>query len=735
MNTVEKAIDFLDVEIGKKETGSTLSFEDYLDIVRQDPKATLRSIFQLFHDMVKSYVGEGIDEYPNDPESIGFVKYDMSKLLVEGADNPYLADRLFANRFMRQVGSLRQGFQQNRVYAYIGPSGCGKSTFMNNLLRSFENYTNSKEGRMFELVWEIDESLFIPDSETHETFTISCPSHDHPILIIPKEYRVKLLSKLLLDEMEHFKEKQYDWLFRGEVCAICKSLFGAAFEKLGSMQKVRGLIRARPYRFDRKIGEGISVFNPGDKPIFGMSGDLRPSPYFTNKQLQEKLIKTFGPSTVRYLYSYLAKTNNGVYVLMDVKMNNQDRLTELHNVISEGVHKVGDTEEQINSLFFALMNPEDQELLKEKKMESLQGRIHFSSIPFILEPSTEVNIYLNNFGESIRKHFLPRILENFARVIVSSRIGENSPTLKDWIPNMDKYASFCDKYGRLLRMEIYGGVIPGWLSEEDRKKFDAARRRDLISEGEHEGEKGFSGRQSIRLFNDFFNRYSAKAGLINMDNVTEFFKEHIGKEMRDNYLPQKGFLDSLVKSYNYTVLTQVKESLYFYNPQQIEEDVLHYIWAVSKNPGSKTVCPFTEKEMEVTIGFLELMATRISGKEKSDAAALEYAMGIQKKVAALVQNESNIRKTIRQSKLYIELFDDYARNLKEKVLQPFANNQNFKDAIRFFGTKEFEAFDARLKEHVSHMMKNLQEKFGYTEQGAKEIVLYVLEHKLHEEFK
>ena len=34
---------------------------------------------------------------------------------------------------------------------------------------------------------------------------------------------------------------------------------------------------------------------------------------------------------------------------------------ELHNIISEGVHKVEDIEENVNSLFLALMNPEDRE--------------------------------------------------------------------------------------------------------------------------------------------------------------------------------------------------------------------------------------------------------------------------------------------------------------------------------------------------------------------------------------
>lgn len=735
MSAVHEALTFLHEEIEKKEKIPTLSFGEYLALVKENPKTALRSIFQLFHDMVKGCVDEGADEYPDDPESIGFVKYDTSRLLVEGADTPFIADRLFANRFMRQAETLCQGFQQNRVYAYLGPSGCGKSTFLNNLLRSFEKYVNSKEGRIFEVIWKIDAG------ETGETLTIPCPSHDYPLLMIPKEQRVEFLKKLLGKEFDHFREKEYDWLSRGEVCTICKSIFWASYEKWGSLDKVLAFLKARPYKFDRRVGEGISIFNPGDKQVFGTAGGRQPSPYFTNREIQEQLDKLFGINTARYIYSHLAKTNNGIYVLMDVKMNNEDRLMELHNVISEGVHKVSDIEEQVNSLFFALMNPEDQELFKEKKLESLQGRIQYGNIPFVLEPATEVNIYLNAFGEGIKKHFLSHILENFAKVIVGSRMEPQSKTLKEWIPNLTSYRKYCDADGLLLRMEIYSGVIPDWLSEEDRKRFNSQRRRALIAEGEIFAKKdggkvrGFSGRESLAYFNDFLNRYSKRVHLITVDNLRDFFTDVIPKDVRDDKLPPKGFLDSLIGSYEFTILNEVKESLYFYNSEQIEEDVLHYLWAVSKNPGSETECPFTGKKMEVTIDFLKLMATRITGQEKTDNAALQYANEIQKKYSVLLLGESHVRQTIRQSKLYTELFDDYARNIKEKVLQPFQNNQNFKDAIRFFGTKEFEAFDSRLKEHVSYMMKNLMEKFGYTEQGAKEICLYVIDKKLAEKFK
>ncbi|MEK7090100.1 MAG: serine protein kinase PrkA, partial [Patescibacteria group bacterium] len=378
MPGVRDAVKYLDSEVGKIEKRVTLSWEEFLELAASRPERVLRNIFQLFYDMVKNYVGEGVDEYPDDPESIGFVKYDCRRLFAEKSDNPFFADRLFANRFIRQIESLRQGFQQNRIYCYEGPSGCGKSTFLNNLLGTFAEYTKTKEGQIFEVLWEIDEGLFFPDNRDSKKLIIPCPSHDYPVLMVPKGLRVDFLKKLLGDDSEAglkiLKNKENEWIITGEICTICKSIFELSLEKLGSIDKVFKMLKARPYNFDRRLGQGVSIFNPGDQSMWGHDNGRPQGEILTSKPVQESLDKLFGASRVKYAFSSLARTNNGIYVVMDVKGHNEGRLLELHNVISEGVHKVGEIEEQVNSLFFALMNPEDKEVFEETEKDNHAAR-------------------------------------------------------------------------------------------------------------------------------------------------------------------------------------------------------------------------------------------------------------------------------------------------------------------------------------------------------------------------
>ena len=52
------------------------------------------------------------------PEEFDFTAYDCDKLFVEGSEEPYFTDMLFANRFMKQMDSLRHGAQQNKIYIF-----------------------------------------------------------------------------------------------------------------------------------------------------------------------------------------------------------------------------------------------------------------------------------------------------------------------------------------------------------------------------------------------------------------------------------------------------------------------------------------------------------------------------------------------------------------------------------------------------------------------------------------
>jgi predicted Ser/Thr protein kinase len=756
MAHIKKALQHLTRSISEHEQHPVIPLEEFVNILVSRPHAVIRNVFQVFYDMIKSYVGEGVDEYPDDPETINFVSYDCRRLFIENSDHPFFADRLFANRLIRHVESMQSGAQQNKIYIFKGPPGSGKSTFLNNLLTKFEEYANTDEGMRFETVWRLDRKKLgrFPEREvnqfldklsnlldeyelnqqeilearsslhaTDDYIEVPCPSHDNPLLMIPKAYRRPFFDDLFRNDefkWKLFTEKEYEWVFKDSPCTICSALYEALLARLKQPTEVYQLIHARPYRFNRRLGEGISVFNPGDQPMM--------QTVLTNEMLQRRVDDLLRDSNqVKYIFSRFARTNNGIYALMDIKSHNAERLIELHNIISEGVHKVEDLEENVNSLFLALMNPEDEKAIEG--FPSFSDRIEYISIPYIMDLNTEVEIYRNIFGRHIDTSFLPRVLHNFARVIISTRMNLRSDALLEWIGDPDKYSRYCDWNLHLLKMEIYTGYIPAWLSEEDRKLLTAKRRRSIIAESEDEGEHGLSGRDAIKIFNEFYSTYVRKDRLISMTTLHNYFT--VTRKDLLALIPE-GFLDALMRNYNYAILQEVKESLYYYNEEQISRDIQNYMFAVNFEPGAVETCRFTGERLAISEEFMAGIEARLLGAGAEVLTRLAFRKDTQKEYASRTLTQEIMLEglPITETKLYAYLYERYVHNLKEKVLEPFLENENFRRAIKDFDTEAFKTYDKRIRSDVAFLITNLGKKFSYSKLGAKEVCIYVIDNDL-----
>jgi predicted Ser/Thr protein kinase len=761
--SVDQALELLNKNITDYQRLKPIAFQEFLGLLNARPSQILRNIFQSFHDMIKSYVDEPEESITGDLEKLKFTNYDCTRLFVEDSVNPYFPDMLFTNRLMKQMEYLRHGAQQNRIYIFYGPHGCGKSTFLNNLLKKYEKYANTEEGLRYEVVWRLnikklqdkDKSVMTMSTfekliqyvETEkntgaETKTdefsfvgsdrdyieIPCLSHDNPFLVIPKEQRRGVLDELIKnDEFKWrlFTEKEYEWVFKEEVCTICSSIYQSLMERFGNPTEVFKMLYARPYYFNRRIGNGISVFNPGDQPL--------QENVISNQMLQNKINALFQDSNlINYIGSNFAKINNGIYALMDIKSHNVERMVELHNIISEGVHKVENLEEQVNSLFFALMNPEDKRNIRD--FPSFDDRIQYIDIPYVLDVQTEVKIYLNIFGRHIEGSFLPMVLENFARIIICTRIGKKSLALEEWIKKPDKYINFCDETFMLLKMEIFSGNIPKWLDDDDVKALDQNMLKKIIAESEIYGKEGLSGRDSIKIFDQFYSQYAKENRLINMPALCTFFKKL--DDQPKKIIPQ-GFLSSLLRMYDYGILQQVKEALYYYNEDQIAKDIKNYISAVTNEFDSVVNCIFTGEELHVTEAFLESIENRLLSEDMEKKRREDIRIDVLKEYTTrTLTHEIMIEgKNILETRLFGSLYERYVHNLKKRVLEPFIDNENFRNAIKDFDTENFKSHDKRIKKDVKFLMDNLSSKFGYTQQGANETCIYVIDNGLANKFK
>lgn len=753
MSTTQKSMHQLGEKLRNKELRPPMPFESFLDLAKENPRLIFRDIFQLFYDMVHYYVDEDTSS-TDDNSLIDFEQYNFSNLFEKDCDNPFFSDGLFANRFIKLTDGFKKGVQNKNIFLFEGPPGSGKSTFLNNLLQKFEEYSRTPEGTSYEIYWRLDvkklggyqrvealmqhltiendepeaEARYTPfkvqaESFPHEFVEFSCPNHDHPILLIPKSLRYDFLDQLITDtqfKKELFNEKEYEWVFKDVACSICTSLYTHLLDILGDPLAVFEMVGARKAIFNRQFGEGVTVFNSSD-PIY--------KGYITSPTIQSMLNALLKTDKVNYIHSNLARTNNGILALMDIKEHNVKRLMKLHGIISDGVHKVGLIEERIKSLFVGLVNPQDK--FHYEDIPSFKDRIINVNVPYVLDYKTEVRIFKNKFGENIDALFLPQVLDNVAKIIVSSRLNQDSPTIRRWIKNPERYRKYLDENYLLLKMEIYAGNIPNWLSDEDMKRFDRKIQKKIMEESEQEGHFGFSGRQSLNIFNEFFTKYAKADKLITMDTVEAYFS----KNRLHDELPQ-GFIESLRDMYDFEILQQIKESIYSYNRSNISKDIQNYLFAINFETGDTKTSPYTNDIIEISDEYFRKFEVVILGAESTNRERRFFRQDtLTEYITETLAQEMQLEgKKLDQTQQFKKIFEKYTQNLKENVLAVYLSNDNFRRAILDYGKKGFEKYDYRIKHDVDSLIKNLQAKFNYNEEGAKQVSIYAIDKNLAEKY-
>jgi len=265
------------------------------------------------------------------------------------------------------------------------------------------------------------------------------------------------------------------------------------------------------------------------------------------------------------------------------------------------------------------------------------------------------------------------------------------------------------------------------------KRFTAKRRRRIIGEGENEGGQGLSGRDAIKIFNEFFSKYARQDRLITMSTLRTFFTT-VRKDLIRS-IPE-GFFDSLQSMYDYTILQEVKEALYDYNEEQVARDIQNYLFAVNCEPYTTQTSHYTGDRLEITEEYLKGIELRLLGAGVTDRGRQTFRLETQRLYTsqALTQEILLAGRPLNDTALFKDLQERYIFNLKQKVLDPFLENENFRQAIKDYGTDTYKTFDKRIQQDVDFLIDNLCRKRGYTQLGAKDMCIYVIDNDLAQKF-
>ncbi|HAG91078.1 MAG TPA: serine protein kinase, partial [Bdellovibrionales bacterium] len=161
----------------------TGSFDDYLALVRENPKIT-RNAYQRMYDMIMS---KGSNEYVDVKKQMVHYKFfddpdNDGKDAVFGADIPLM-------KLVNVLRSAALGYgTEKRVILLHGPVGSAKSTICRLLKQGLERYSKADEGAIYTFDW-VDEAGDCEEIFGKGVKVFPSPMHEEPLLLIPEQLR------------------------------------------------------------------------------------------------------------------------------------------------------------------------------------------------------------------------------------------------------------------------------------------------------------------------------------------------------------------------------------------------------------------------------------------------------------------------------------------------------------------------------------------------------------------
>ncbi len=429
------------------------TFQDYIDIVTQEPRVT-RSAYQRLYDMIMSY---GTEEYVDSKKRITHYRF-FDDPDAGGQDAVYGLDIPLMKMVNVFKSAARRYGTERRVILLHGPVGSSKSTIVRLLKKGFERYSRTHEGRLYTYSWT-------EHTETGLEYFAPCPIHEDPLHLIPLESRPTFLAQL----NERIEGDQAVYL-EGDLCPYCRRNFEELERKYaGDWNQVLSQIKVRRLLLSEKDRIGIGTFQPKDEKnqdSTELTGDIN-----------YRKIAEYGSESDPRAFNFDGEfnvANRGLIEFVEVLKLDVAFLYDLLGASQE--HKIKPkkfAQTDIDEVILGHTNePEYRKLQKNEYMEALRDRTVKIDIPYITKLSEEIKIYLKDYNPTkIRgKHIAPHTVEMAAMWAVLTRL--EAPKKAD--------------LNLIQKLKLYDGkMLPGYTEDSV---------RELRKETAREGMEGISPR-------------------------------------------------------------------------------------------------------------------------------------------------------------------------------------------------------------------------------------------------
>lgn len=644
------------------------SFEEYLDIVKANPKVT-RTAYQRLYDMITSY-----GTYPVEGSKDNLVRYKFfddpdnnGRDAIFGLTRPLME---IVNVF--KSAALKYGTER-RVLLLHGPVGSSKSTIARLLKRGLQRYTHMDEGAVYTFGWKQEDGSILWD-----------PMHGEPLQLVPEEHRADLCA-WLNEGRDTEDETTFHVEITGEICPLSRYLFQEHLEKAdGDWTKVMENIVVKRFFFSEQDRVGIGTFQPKDEKnqdSTELTGDIN-----------YRKIAEYGSESDPRAFNFDGEfnvANRGMIEFIEVLKLDVAFLYDLLGASQE--HKIKPkkfAQTDIDTVIIGHTNePEYRKLQSNEFMEALRDRTIKIDIPYVTRLSEENKIYEKDYNSRrVRgKHIAPHTLEIAAMWAILTRLEE------------PKNAGLT----LLQKLKLYNGkTLPGFTSDNVVQLQREARSEGMVGISPRYVQDKISNALVVNSRSTCLNPFMV------LNELTEGLKHHSliqNEDLRDSY---RQLISVVKQEYTDIVKNEVQRAIAA-DEEALTRLCANYIDNVKAyTQREKVKNKFTGEDEEPDERLMRSIEERIDIPETRKD---DFRREIMNYIGALSLDgkQFNYRTNERlQKALEMKLFEDQKDTIK---LTSLVSN----------------VVDADTQEKIDIVKSRLIRDFGYNEESATDVLQYV----------
>ena len=716
-----------------KERKSILSFDEYLRLVVENPRAHIRDASRYMVDVIDHF---GTQERQLSTGTL--TRHSHYDAEFDEGNGRVIGQERVQEKLVGLLRNFARAGRADRLVLLHGPNGSAKTSLIQGLTKAAEHYSHTPQGALYGFGWVFPISTVKRGSlgfggssaQTQGSFAhleghniesrVPCELRDHPLFLLSKKHRRALFENFVEQKVFASLEEIPHVLIHGDLSEKNRKVFDAMLSHYkGDVREVLRHIQIERFYFSRRYRNGIVAVEPQ------MSVDAHVQQITADRSLQAL------PPALQHLALFqaggaLAGANRGVLEFNDLLKRPLETWKYLLVVTEQAQASLDPISVFLDVVMLASSNDIHLEAFKQHPdWASFKGRFEMVTVPYLLRVQDEQAIYEDQIPKRLAgMHIAPFALELAARFAVLTRLER---------PNPDRY----DERARPLvkdltpeeKLELYNdGTVPERLSQKERKELRHIAK-ELYAEHdkriEYEGSEGASVREVRAVImkaaqDERFDHLSPEAVLDQLDELVRETSSYpfLRRDSQEGYRDAKRAAQSVRRYYTAALDDVVRSAIGLVDDvshMQLFSRYLKHVSAWTKKV--KLDDPVTGIHGDADEELMkEIESVLLASDEKRD----EFRRSLITQIGAfkLEHPDDDVD--------YELLFGSYTHRLKEDF---YEKRRSVVEKVQenFLKTLEGEDknLDARDKEHVSAMRENLFAK-GYNESSATKAVAYLL---------